>query len=172
MFAPMADSLTDPRTVFLHPGEFYFGGGNPRIATLLGSCVSITVWHPRLAVGGMCHYMLPNRQRPNGPLCGRYGDEAMEWLLARIRETGSRPAEYQAKLFGGGNMFENAMGGVMDIGRRNIEIGRDLLAQAGMALIAEHVGGNAHRKLVFELWSGDVWLARPDRYASLGDPLS
>ena len=41
-----------------------------------------------------------------------------------------------------------------------------------MALIAEHVGGNAHRKLVFELWSGDVWLARPDRYASLGDPLS
>lgn len=81
---------TDPRTVFLHPGEFYFGGGPTRIATLLGSCVSITVWHPRLLVGSMCHYMLPNRQRPpQAALCGRYGDEAMEWLLARIRETGA-----------------------------------------------------------------------------------
>ena len=55
---------TDPHTVFLHPGECYFGGGPTRIATLLGSCVSITVWHPRLLVGGMCHYMLPSRQRP------------------------------------------------------------------------------------------------------------
>lgn len=60
----------------------------------------------------------------------------------------------------------------MDIGRRNIDMGRQLLTQAGISLIAEHVGGNAHRKLVFELWSGDVWLARPDRYASLGDALS
>lgn len=164
---------TDPHTVFLHPGEFYFGGGPTRIATLLGSCVSITVWHPRLLVGGMCHYMLPSRQRPpQAALCGRYGDEAMEWLLARIRETGAPAAQFQAKLFGGGNMFETAIGGVMDIGRRNIDMGRQLLAQAGISLIAEHVGGNAHRKLVFELWSGDVWLARPDRYASLGDALS
>jgi chemotaxis protein CheD len=88
---------TDPHTVFLHPGEFYFGGGPTRIATLLGSCVSITVWHPRLLVGGMCHYMLPNRQRPpQAALCGRYGDEAMEWLLARIRDTGAPAAQFQA----------------------------------------------------------------------------
>ncbi len=153
---------TDPHTVFLHT----------RIATLLGSCVSITVWHPRLLAGGMCHYMLPSRQRPpQAALCGRYGDEAMEWMLARIRETGAPAAQFQAKLFGGGNMFETAIGGGMDIGRR-IDMGRQLLTQAGISLIAEHVGGNAHRKLVFELWSGDVWLARPDRYASLGDALS
>jgi chemotaxis receptor (MCP) glutamine deamidase CheD len=30
--------------VFLNPGEFHFGEGTTRISTLLGSCVSITLW--------------------------------------------------------------------------------------------------------------------------------
>jgi chemotaxis protein CheD len=80
-------------------------------------------WYGRVLVGGMCHYMLPSRQRPpQAALCGRYGDEAMEWLLARIRKTGAPAAQFQAKLFGGSNMFETAIGGVMDIGRRNIDM--------------------------------------------------
>ena len=49
--------------IFLQPGEFYFGEGKTRIRTLLGSCVAITLWHPRLHIGGMSHYMLPSRPR-------------------------------------------------------------------------------------------------------------
>ncbi len=47
--------------VFLQPGELYFGDGRTRVRTLLGSCVAIAVWHPRLRIGGLCHYMLPSR---------------------------------------------------------------------------------------------------------------
>ena len=43
----------DAIEIFLHPGEFYFGDRHTRIRTLLGSCVSIILWHPRLLIGGM-----------------------------------------------------------------------------------------------------------------------
>ena len=59
--------------VVLRPGDFYFGGGRTRISTLLGSCVSITLWHPQRHVGGMCHYLLARRNGQSDTLsmdCG------------------------------------------------------------------------------------------------------
>ncbi len=56
---PPTDTPEDVETVVLRPGDFHFGGGHTRISTLLGSCVSITLWHPRRLIGGMCHYMMP-----------------------------------------------------------------------------------------------------------------
>lgn len=154
---------TEIREIFLNPGEFHFGAGRTRISTLLGSCVSITLWHPRHKIGGMCHYMLTERNRPhNLPLDGRFGSEAFELFLQQVEAAGTRPGEYQAKLFGGANMLTAASGETMDIGPRNIEYGRQLLASRHIALVVEHVGGNGRRKLHFDLWSGDVWLAFPE----------
>jgi chemotaxis protein CheD len=149
-------------TVFLNPGEFHFGSGNTRISTLLGSCVSITLWHPRQRIGGMCHYMLAERRRPpNVPLDGRFGKEACEMFLQHVEAAGTRPSEYQAKLFGGANMLTTSGGEQLDIGPRNIALGRELLASKHIALMAEHVGGSGRRKLHFNVWSGEVWLAFP-----------
>ena len=86
--------------IFLQPGEVYFGERDTRIRTLLGSCVAITVWHPGLLVGGMCHYMLPKHPgKKRDTLDGRYADEAMELMLRDIRNAGTCPNEYQVKLF-------------------------------------------------------------------------
>ena len=152
-------------TVVLRPGDFYFGGGQTRISTLLGSCVSITLWHPRRRIGGMCHYMMAERDQRTEPAGqkpdGRYATEAFELFLQHMEKAGTRPAEYQAKLFGGANMF-TGNASKMDIGRRNIELGRALLASRHIALIAEHVAGSGRRKLHFDLWSGDVWLSFPE----------
>ena len=150
-------------TVVLKAGEFHFGGGYTRISTLLGSCVSITLWHPRRRIGGMCHYMLTERERPvDTPLDGRYASEAFELFLCHVEREKTRPAEYQAKLFGGANMFANAAAGRLDIGARNIEYGQRLLALHNISLISRHVGGSGRRKLHFDLWDGNVWLAFPE----------
>ena len=152
-----------PQVVILRPGDFHFGGGHTRISTLLGSCVSITLWHPRKHIGGMCHYMMTTRQRPpEAALDGRYAGEAYALFLQHVKAAGTRPSEYQAKIFGGANMFTGGVGGRMEIGARNIDFGRKLLAADHVALIAEHVAGSGRRKLHFDLWSGDVWLAFPD----------
>ena len=155
------------KTVVLEPGDFYFGRGHTRISTLLGSCISITLWHPRKRIGGMCHYMLTERNAQNSrppdiPLDGRYAFEAFALFLQYVAAAGTRPSEYQAKLFGGSNMFDGGSTGKMDIGPRNIQYGRQLLASKNIALMAEHVGGSGRRKLHFELWSGDVLLAFPE----------
>ena len=149
-------------TIVLRPGDFHFGGGRTRISTLLGSCVSITLWHPRKRIGGMCHYLMTERSRqPNDALDGRYASEAFDLFLQHVEAAGTRPSEYQAKLFGGANMFTGSAG-KMTIGQRNLELGRSLLSSKHIALIAEHVAGSGRRKLHFDLWSGDVWLAFPE----------
>ena len=158
----MISQSADVTEVFLNPGDFHFGEGMTRISTLLGSCVSITLWHPRRRIGGMCHYMLTERKRPaNAPLDGRFASEAFELFLQKVNAAGTHPAEYQAKLFGGGNMLEGLSGGKIDIGPRNVAYGRQLLAAQNISLVAEHVGGSGRRKLHFDVSSGDVWLAFP-----------
>jgi len=151
------------KTVVLSAGDFYFGGGRTRISTLLGSCVSITLWHPRRHIGGMCHYMMTERERDaERALDGRYANEAFALFLHHVEQAGTRPSEYQAKLFGGANMFKNNKGGGMDVGARNVDYAHRLLDAAHIALVAEHVAGSGRRKLHFDVWSGDVWLAFPE----------
>ena len=151
--------------VFLNPGEFHFGEGKTRISTLLGSCVSITLWHPRRRIGRMCHYLLTERVRSeNAALDGRFGSEAFGLFLRHVDAAGTRPCEYQAKLFGGGNMFTGRPGSRIEIGPRNVGYGRQWLASRHIAPDAEHVGGSGRRKLHFDLWSGDAWLAFPQGF--------
>ena len=62
----------------LMPGELFFGERVSDLHTLLGSCVAVTWWHAKRRIGGMCHYLLPCRQRaPGQPRDGKFGDEAI-----------------------------------------------------------------------------------------------
>lgn len=158
--------------IFLQPGEFYFGDQNTRIRTILGSCVSITMWHPHRRIGGMCHYMLPSRGTKAGKqLDGRYADEALLLFMREIRAAGTWPDEYQVKLFGGGNMFRNIGKKVSaqnktqgdgsdcrDVPCRNRQIAYQLIQHYGFALTAEHLGGSGHRQLMFDIASGHAWV--------------
>ena len=154
----------DVLEIFLQPGEFYFGEGRTRIRTLLGSCVAVTLWHPRKHIGGMCHYMLPTRPRSDAgsALDGRYADEAMQLFMRELRGAKTRTGEYQVKLFGGGNMFAAAGGAKrhLNISERNVEVGREIILKLGLNLAAEDLGGKGHRNILLELWSGDVWVRR------------
>lgn len=160
--------------VVLQIGEFYFGGGRTKIRTLLGSCVSITLWQPRLKIGGMCHYLLPRRGASEAALTapeGNYAEGAMRMFLREVSQRGTRPEDYVVKLFGGGSMFIDANAADSDMAEvsgRNIVAGRELLEHHGFKLAAEHTGGYGSRVLVFELWSGDVWIRRGHALASAG----
>jgi chemotaxis protein CheD len=167
-FRPLPDAfgmadVTSQRQVidiFLAPGDFFFGDEDTRIRTVLGSCVAITIWHPRLRIGGMCHYMLPTRGfKRGGEPDGRYGDEALDMFLSEVRRARTVPSEYEVKLFGGGNMFPHRKRDAsMDVGRRNIEVALQLLESHRFHLKARHLAGTGHRNVVFEVWSGDVWM--------------
>lgn len=175
--------------VFLQPGDVYFGDRNTRIRTLLGSCVSVVMWHPGLLIGGMCHILLPSRgkHRQGEAADGRYADDAIDMLLQEIRAAGTRPDEYQVKLFGGGNMFPHhakarrngpcalaATGahaglpwhaGCEDRSVHNCGVGclncaavRRLLQQHGLSLTVQNIGGDGHRQVIFDIATGDTWV--------------
>lgn len=148
------------REIHLNPGDLWFGGGAVRLRTVLGSCISVTLWHPLKRIGGMCHFMLPGRGRGgHDELSGKYADEAFLLFDREMALTKTRPGDYQAKIFGGGNMFPNSSVHAQgDVGLRNLEVARQLLAERGIEVAVQHVGGAGHRKLIFDVWSGDAWL--------------
>jgi chemotaxis protein CheD len=157
---PPADAL-DVIDVFLQPGDLFVGDAGYRIRTILGSCVSITLWHAASRSGGMSHFLLPTRGITGGvagELDGRYGDEALASMLAQLAATGVRAGACVAKIFGGGNMFpRHTRTGAVQVGQRNGEAARRLLRQHGIRIAGESLYGVGHRQIIFDLGTGDVW---------------
>ncbi|AKJ27676.1 chemotaxis protein CheD [Caldimonas brevitalea] len=150
------------KDVTVQPGEVFIATAPQRARTLLGSCVAVTLWHPLRRIGAMSHFLLPRRATPRGAeLDGRYGDEALDWMVRELSRRGVVPRECEAKLFGGGSMFPRHAGPMSaDIGRNNGEAARLLLAERGIAIVSEDLFGVGHRQIVFDLSDGSVWSRR------------
>jgi chemotaxis protein CheD len=152
--------------VFLKPGEFYFGDRETRVRTLLGSCIAITLWHPLFRIGGMCHYLLPADRQANltHDLDGRYADKALQLFVREISSAGTHASEYEVKMFGGGNQFAGSdLNKLQNIPEKNIQSGKQLLLKHGFNLTSFHLGGNGHRNVILDMWSGHVWVQHVDR---------
>jgi chemotaxis protein CheD len=157
--------------IFLKPGEFYFANQRTRIRTLLGSCVSITMWHPILRIGGMCHFMLQARgkEQQTEVLDGRYAEGAMQLFLRNIQLHGTLPGQYDVRLFGGGAMFPgiNSANG-NNVAQNNVAIARAMVKKHGLRVAEENLGGVGYRQIVFDLWSGDVLVKHVEAILSGG----
>lgn len=145
----------------LMPGELHFGSEPSQIRTLLGSCVAVTLWHPRRRVGGMCHFLLPQRQRSsNEPHDGRYGEEAVAALAQAIQKQGMACSDFTAHLYGGADTMSESSGVKFNVGERNIEKGWALIDQHGFSLDGVDVGDHVPRTVTLTLGSGEVHCRR------------
>ena len=161
--------LGERTEVFLRPGDWFVGDASHRIRTVLGSCVSVTLWSPLLRIGAMSHCLLATRGGARPPanavgldlrrLDGRYADEALCLMLHELQRRKVAPATCEAKIFGGGNMFPaQAKGSTTPaVGRRNGEAARELLQAHGIRVVSESLFGDGHRQVVFDIDSGDIW---------------
>ncbi len=149
--------------IFVNLGEVYFGQGEVQVETLLGSCVAITLWHPTLRLGGLCHFVLPvrpHRQPPPAPhaeLDGRYGEDALLRLLQEVREHDTQVSDYVVKVFGGGRILGLA-GSRTPIGQANVDFALTMLRRQQIQIMAKDVAGEGYRYLRFDVHSGDVWV--------------
>lgn len=148
--------------IFLQPGEFHFSDDpDVRLRTLLGSCVAMTMWHPRRRYGAMCHYLLPTRvtRQAGDELDGRFGDEAYTLFRREAARVGTEPNDYEIKIFGGGDMFPNVRKVARDgIGQQNIAAALGLLESHRHPVKARHVGGQGHRVVMLDVWDGTAWV--------------
>jgi chemotaxis protein CheD len=150
------------RQVFLHPGDFVFAEPGTHVHTVLGSCIAICLWHPVLHIGGMCHFVLPSRPKNEvkpAELDGRYGEEAMELFDMAIKLHQTNYRDYQAKIFGGANMFAKKANLSKDlIGEKNAAKAMQLLMKRKVEINVVHVGEQGHRRIVMDVSTGDVWV--------------
>lgn len=143
---------------YLYPGMLFARNGQYIISTILGSCVGICMWDPILRIGGMNHYLLP-LWNGDGLPTPRYGNVAIGMLIEKMISLGSRRESLKAKVFGGASVLES-IGGLLEVGSRNITLAEETLDQEGIAVISYDVGGTAGRKVIFFTESGDAFVRK------------
>ena len=134
-------------------GEIYFGKEVRTVSTLLGSCVAVVIWHPKLKYGGMCHIILPENRQMN--CSNKYANCAIASLSRGVKKVHSRPKDYVTHVYGGGDMFMNS-GVSKSVGHRNVEAVLKILKQHRFVINRDDVGGNRYQKIKLDLVTGMV----------------
>jgi chemotaxis protein CheD len=142
----------------INPGGWAVEAERP-IATLLGSCVSVCFYDPKLRLSGMNHFLLPSKRASanDDTEVVIAGDFAMEVLFNALLAKGARKERLVAKAFGGGNIVSSLP---MAIGDRNVEFATEWLACEGIPLIGSDFGGPWSRKVVCVPNTGDAFCRR------------
>jgi chemotaxis protein CheD len=159
----MQDTRFPYEVAVILPGE-YFVSQEPKVVyTVLGSCISVCLRDPLAGVGGMNHFMLSAPTSVGGQdswtESGRYGSFAMEMLINEILKRGGRKDRLEAKVFGGGKIYD----GEMDIGATNAAWALDYLERESVPLLKANVGDVCPRKVYYFTDSGKVLLKKLDR---------
>lgn len=149
--------------IYLKPSEIYFAERASLIETVLGSCISVTMYDRRSGVGIICHCLLPRcknerpceRRCPDGP---KYVDCSMRRMIEQFDSHDVKRNDIEVKMFGGADMF--AGGKAASVGRQNIETAMNVIASEGLNLIALDVGGTQGRRIFFNTHTGEVFLKR------------
>jgi chemotaxis protein CheD len=143
--------------VYLHPGQIFATSGPALVTTILGSCVAVCLWDPITGVTGINHYLLPkNPIRGNDD--ARYGDTAMDALVAAMWKHGASVDRVVAKVFGGACVLPGFDGSGRSIGAQNIEVARRFLEAHRIEITADQTGGQRGRKLLFDAAAGGAWI--------------
>jgi chemotaxis protein CheD len=121
----------------------------------------------------MCHFVLPenpSKRNDADALDCRYADDVIKMFGILARRHGTALCDYEAKIFGGGNMIRTADQNTENsIGTRNSAAAMQLLMQENVNILVAHVGEFGHRRVIFDTGNGEVWVkyiesgkAKPD----------
>jgi len=146
--------------VFLMPGEIYMGEKPAEVSTILGSCISVTMFSRRAKVGAICHALLPSGHPSVAPEGFRYVDTSILYMLGMLEKRGIRGSELEISLLGGSDMIECTRGNIDTVGRKNIETALRILKGRNLELRGSDVGGSMGRKIRFSTATGRVLLRR------------
>jgi chemotaxis protein CheD len=120
------------------------------LTTVLGSCVAACLRDPDAGIGGMNHFLLPDSDSSVGGASVRFGTHAMELLINDILRRGGKRHRLQAKLFGGGRMFN----GLSDVGESNASFAERFLRDEGVPVLGGSLRGPQARRVQFWPVSG------------------
>lgn len=122
----------------------------------LGSCVGIAIYDKVIGLGGLAHIMLPDSSQFNKITNQiKFADLAIPLLVENMIKKGATLKNMRAKIAGGASMFnfpDKSI--VMDIGNRNGIAVKSALKNLSIPILAEDIGGNKGRTLIFDTANG------------------
>jgi chemotaxis protein CheD len=139
---------------FLHPSTIYLSTDSQWITTVLGSCVAVCFYDTTKKIGGMNHFMLPfwNGDGLESP---KFGNVAIKQLFQKMLDFGSKKEDIVCKIFGGAEMLSEYIS-VFNVGKRNIELAHQVVAEIGIAVVSSSTGGKLGRIIYFNTETGEV----------------
>ena len=152
--------LGPPDSVTVPMGQWAVASAPTQLRTLLGSCVGVVLSDRQAKVGGIAHVVLPD-SRGSTEHPGKYADTAIPALVEALERLAGRRlrGRLTAKLLGGASMFQAGPG--MDIGRQNQVAAEQVLERLGVTVVARDLGGDAGRRLTFDILTGIVAVKIP-----------
>ena len=131
------------------PGEYLATARDIVMVTLLGSCVAVCLHDPMAGVGGMNHFMLPERAETGEEgvvsASARYGTYAMEVLMNDMLKQGARRDRIEAKVFGGASVLKGF--GANNVGVQNAQFIKRYLQRENIPIAGEDLLGKQPRKV-------------------------
>ncbi len=147
----LSDTAANERRIHVVQGEHYVTSDpDVVLTTVLGSCVALCLRDPVAGVGGMNHFLLPEGGHDGTGASRRYGAYAMEVLINDVLKAGGRRERLEAKLFGGGRMFDS----LSDVGAANADFAERFMADEGIPVVGGSLGGFGGRRLHYAPVSG------------------
>lgn len=137
--------------VHVNQGEYHVTDDpGVMLTTILGSCVSMCLRDPEMGIGGMNHFLLPDGAGSGTDAGRRYGAYAMEVLINGVLSAGGRRGCLEAKLFGGGRMFDS----MRDVGLANADFAERFLRDEGIPVVGGSLRGPGGRRVQYWPTSG------------------
>ncbi|MDR2639174.1 MAG: chemotaxis protein CheD [Helicobacteraceae bacterium] len=141
---------------FIHVGEIYIAQEPTEIATVLGSCVGVCLFDRKLKIGGLNHYLLP-LWNGNGLKSPKFGNASIPKMIEQMIALGCKIENMEAKIFGGASPNATNLEDMM-IGKKNIIIAKEILAQNSIPIVAQDTGGAHGRRIVMRSDTNQIWL--------------
>jgi len=138
---------------YLYPSALFAEKESYLVDTILGSCVAVCLFDTKLMIGGINHYMIP-LWNGDGLASPKFGNIAIEKLIEKMLKNGANKVNIVSKVFGGANQMYSSM----NIGERNIDIAKEILAAHNIKILAENTGGLIGRKLKYNTGTGQVMM--------------
>lgn len=149
------------RKVYLKPGESLFAGRPTVVTTVLGSCVSVTMFSVAHLYGAICHAVLPEDNAQDEAY--RYVDSSIMDMLRKFDRHGIKRSQIEVKLFGGSDILpvnDSTRERCATVGTQNIETALRIIGRERLRLVASDVGGEQGRKILFHTHTGEILLKR------------
>jgi len=157
--------ISSIRTGVIHlaPGDFVSGTAQDRtILTVLGSCVSMLLWHPSSRFFACSHFVcVRNNHSPTSTHVpdGRYGDQILPYFLQLMQKKEIPLNDVQVRLCGGASSkHSQRLLPTFQVGQLNRDYAVKFCRLHGLRAELLYFGGETGIKLKFEAKNGSLQL--------------